>query len=165
MRNNLILDDQMDALRAAAGSKSDYLPMTLDDAREDFIRRANETAVALKDGEVRPYHPAPMARQQKNTRKFCVKLGYGDNNAYFVNSVLKASQVLKYETAEEAASVIESLIIPVAEAGGFDDGLGATLEKHQKLAEARKAVEAANRSAFKVGGQAINPVVPAMAAE
>jgi len=159
------IDEKMDALRAAAGSKSDYLPMTLDDARADFIRRAKETAVALKGGEVRPYHPAPIARQQKKTRMFCVKLGYGDNNAYFANSVLKASQVLKYETAEKAASVIESLIIPVAEAGGFDDGLGATLEKHRELASNRKAIEARNRSAAEAQDQVRNPATSAMAAE
>ena len=54
------------------------------------------------------------------------------------NPVHKASQVLKYDTAEQAASDIEAIIIPAAEAGEFDEGLRQVLEQHQRLAELRK---------------------------
>ncbi len=96
---------------------------------------------------------------------FCVEMGYGRNNDYLANYVLKASQVLKYETAAEDASVIQDLIIPVAEAGEFDDGLSATLEKHREAAEERRVKEAANRKAFEVKTQVSEPAAPAMAAE
>jgi hypothetical protein len=125
-------------LNAVIGSKSDYLPKTLEQARADFISRAKKTVIALRDGQVRPYHPAPMARQQKRTKLFCVKIGYGGNNAYMPNSLHKASQLLKYPSAEQAASDIETVIIPAAEAGEFDEGLQAVLEQHKKLAERRR---------------------------
>gem|GEM_PF-6284257 len=110
---------------------------------------------------MRPYHPASIAKQQTKTKMFCVKFGYGDNNAYFANSVLKASQVLKYETAEEAALDIENLIIPLAEAGAFDDGLKATLEQHRKLAGKRQEKAAKNRAAFEVKSTVVNPALAA----
>lgn len=161
VETNTILDE----LRAKVGSKSDYRQMSLDEARQNLIERAHTSIAKLRAGEVRPYHPAPIAKQQTKTELFCVKFGYGDNNAYFANNVLKASQVLKYETAEEAACDIESLIIPLAEAGAFDEGLKATLEKHRELADARKQKAATNRAAFKVESQALIHAGSTMAAE
>ncbi len=155
----------IDKFKDNIGSKSDYLPKTLNEARKDFIHRAKTTVVLLRDGQVRPYHPAPMAKQQKMAKSFCVKIGYGNNNAYFANNVLIASQVLKYKTAIEAASCIEELIIPLAEDGAFDDGLKDTLEGHKKRAEARKKTEACNREAFSNANQAIDNEPEAMVAE
>lgn len=146
----------LDTLRTHVGSKSDYLPRTLAEARADLVQRAQATIGALRDGKVRPYHPAPMAKQQRKTEQFCVKIGYGGNNAYLANTAHKASQVLKYDTANEAASDIENLIIPAAEAGEFDDGLMATLEKHRELADNRKKKIATNRAAFNVETQSQN---------
>jgi len=151
----------LDELRTKVGSKSDYLPMTVDEARKNLIDRARTSIAKLRAGEVRPYHPASIAKQQTKTKMFCVKFGYGDNNAYFANSVLKASQVLKYETAEEAALDIENLIIPLAEAGAFDDGLKATLEQHRKLAGKRQEKAAKNRAAFEVKSTVVNPALAA----
>lgn len=162
---NINTRNLIDELRVKVGSKSDYLPKTVDEARQNLIERAHTSVAKLRAGEVRPYHPAPIAKQQKKTQMFCVKFGYGDNNAYFANSVLKASQVLKYETAEEAASDIENLIIPLAKAGDFDDGLKATLEKHRRLADKRKKKVATNRAAYEVETQALNSADSTVAAE
>lgn len=135
-------------LTAVIGSKSDYLPRTLKQARDDFIARAMQTAAALRKGEVRPYHPAPMARQQMRTKLFCVKIGYGGNNAYMPNPLHKASQLLKYRSAQQAASEIEAVIIPAAKAGDFDKGLRSVLQQHKKLAEQRATVIAARTSEY-----------------
>jgi hypothetical protein len=155
----------IERLISKIGSKNDYLPRTLGEARADFIRRAKETVVDLREGKVRPYHPARMARQQKKTKLFCVKIGYGGNNAYMPNPVHKASQVLKYGTAEEAASDIETIIIPAAKAGRFDEGLETILEQHKKLAEQRRAVMAANQQALVDRPQNAPGGSPAAAAE
>lgn len=130
-------EDPFSQLRSNVGSKNDYLPKTLDEARSNFILRAEATADALKAGKVSPHDPAPMVKQQRKTKQYCVKIGYGGNNAYMANSVHSASQVLKYETAEDAATALEKLIVPMALQGEFDDGLRETLEAHQKRAEAR----------------------------
>lgn len=145
--SNPNLNEALATLCAKVGSKSDYLPRTLDEARADFIGRAKETVVVLREGKVRPYHPAPMAKQQKITKMFCVKIGYGGNNAYMANSIHKASQVLKYDTAEEAASAIEATIIPLAESHTFDEALEATLMEHKERSEHRRMVAEANREA------------------
>jgi len=120
---------------------------------------------ALREGEVRPYHPAPMARQQKKTKKFCIKIGYGNNNAYMANSVHKASQVLRYDTANEAVAAFETVIIPSAKAGEFDVSLKSTLDAHKERSEDRKAVTAANRRAFEEGIQNDETFAPKVAAE
>jgi hypothetical protein len=137
----------LDALSKKAGGKSDYVPKTLDEARENFIQRAEQSILELREGQVRPYHPAPMVKQQKKAKTFCVKIGYGNNNAYLANAVHSASQVLRYKTAEEAAVDIETFIIPSAEAGTFDESLSASLEKHRALAMRRRATIVANRQA------------------
>lgn len=147
------------------GSKADYIPKTLGQAREDFICRAKASVVALREDKVRPYHPAPMVRQQKKTRMYCVKIGYGGNNAYMPNPVHKASQVLKYATAGEAASDIESIIIRAAETGQFDDGLSAVLEQHRKLAKHRKAVMSASNMAHAELSGGYSAAVEAQAAD
>ena len=157
-------NDPMDMLQAFVGSTSDYPPKTLDEARNDLLRRAKETVTALRKGDVRPYHPAPMARQQRNTKKFCVKIGYGGNNAYMANPVHKASQALKFDTAEEAASVLEDLIVPLVKSGEFDASLNTTLEAHKARAEARIAAAAQNRKALKEGIQDDVSVSPKAAA-
>lgn len=131
------LENAHSQLRASVGSKNDYLPKTLDEARSNFIQRAQATADLLKAGAVRAYHPAPMAKQQRKTQLYCVKIGYGGNNAYVANTVHKASQVLKYESAEDAAAALETFIVPMAEQGAFDEGLQQTLEAHQARAKAR----------------------------
>ena len=134
------------SLRKRASTKADYLPKTLKEARADFIHRAKETVAKLRDGEVKPYKPAPMAKQQTKTKLFCVKIGYGNNNAYLANTLHTASQVLKYETAQEAADDLENIIIPMAMDEVFDENLAAALADHKERARARLAKRNAGSS-------------------
>jgi hypothetical protein len=157
--------EQIIKLRERAGSKNDYRPKTLEEVRDDFIRRAKETVVALREKKVRPYHPAPMARQQTKTQMYCVKIGYGGNNAYMPNPVHKTSQVLKYSSAEEAASDIETIIIQAAKAGEFDDGLKTVLEQHKRLAKRRMEVMSANAKAALGSSDGHSTTVAAQAAD
>ena len=138
----------LDKLRERVATNTDYVPVSVDDARESIVNRGQKTVELLRAGKVRPYHPAPMARQLRKTEKICVKLGYGDNNAYLPNSVHTASQVLKYDTAEEAAHDIETIIIPLAQAGEFDASLSKVLENHKAASKRRVAKAEKNKAAF-----------------
>ena len=162
---HLNVSETVEALKSAIGSKVDYVPRTLDEARQDLIERAQETALALRAEKVRPYHPAPMAMQQKKTGLFCVKIGYGKNNAYMANAVHSAGQLLRYNTADQAASALEDLIMPLVEAGEFDTSLGNCLASHKDRAKQRVMVAKVNR---KAGPSLTNPdevFIPQMAAE
>jgi hypothetical protein len=119
-------------LRAGmVGSRADYLPKTVKQARKQLVVRATETADLLKQGSVKPGQRAPMATKQRKSKLYCVKIGYGKNNAYVPNDLHKGNELIKYEDATVAASELENVIIPMAKAGAFDAGLEARLSEYR----------------------------------
>jgi len=121
------------ALSSNVSSTADYVPASLDKFREQMVSRAETTARLLRDGKVQ-YEKAraPMAHQQKISKKICVKIGHGGKNSYVPNSIHEGKKVLKFDDAAKAAEAIEDGIIPYILDGQLDDALQKLLDGYRR---------------------------------